>query len=497
MFLLLAGCVSAPSDHEIDTSALAGAPGATVASVRSDTAGTPPPDAQVLPDLWSDVPIVIGAGPSGLAVAMDLGEALVLEAADVTGGRARWAGGFLYMVGTEEQAALGMTETAELAEAEWEALTGAPPTQATHTFLAATDGIRDRLVGMGIVLRLDRPEPLSRRLRLHAPTTLGLGLVETLAANLPEGVEVRLSTPVHGLVFVDGQAAGVRTDAGWIFSDTVIVASGGFVDRADLVELHSGWGPGAWRMGEDQGADGAAVDWALEYGLGTAHLDTLGTYRDVMGLAGADGGAMRVEGTSTPWVWVDSTGTRFVDESATWSVLLSGLADSRPNVWAVTTYESISANVSDEDRAALVSGETWRCADDLGALADDIGVDATALAETMDSVADLRARRAADPLGRSFSTFTITPGTWCAFRPGNVAAKNFGGLAVDDEGRVLDAAGAAVPGLWAVGEAAGMGVPGLGGAWGFDGSLSAVLWSGWRTAASVRAEAAGTVAEEP
>ena len=48
-----------------------------------------------------------------------------------------------------------------------------------------------------------------------------------------------------------------------------------------------------------------------------------------------------------------------------------------------------------------------------------------------------------------------------------------------------DLSGAVVPGLWAVGEAAGMGVPGMGGPWGFDGSLSAVVWSGWRTAAAI------------
>ncbi|MDP2306731.1 MAG: FAD-binding protein [Pseudomonadota bacterium] len=487
MLLALSGCLSAPADLDSGAPPPAGGPRSAVDD--GGTAGPQPSDAELLPDLWSDVPIVIGAGPSGLAVAMDLGEALVLEASDVIGGRARWAGGFLYMVGTEEQAAIGTIDTPELAAADWEALTGAAPTSATRTFLAATDGIRDRLVGMGLVLRLDRPEPVTGHLRLHAPTTLGVGLVETLAANLPEGVEVRLSTPVHGLVFVDGRAAGVRTDAGWIGADTVIVASGGFVDRADLVELHTGWGPGTWRAGDAHGADGAAVDWASASGLGTAHLDAVGAYRDVLGIAGADGQAMgRTSSFAFPWVWVDGSGTRFVDESATWSVLLSGLVDSRSNVWAVTTHESIAAAVSEADRPLLVEGEAWRCADDYAALAEEIGVDSTALPETMASVAELRTSRAADPLGRSFSTFPSTDGAPCAFRPGSIAAKNFGGLAVDDDGRVLDAAGAVVPGLWAVGEAAGMGVPGLGGAWGFDGSLSAVLWSGWRTAAGIHAE---------
>ena len=74
----------------------------------------------------------------------------------------------------------------------------------------------------------------------------------------------------------------------------------------------------------------------------------------------------------------------------------------------------------------------------------------------------------------------LEDGGVCAIQPGRVAAKTFGGLAVDDGGRVLDAKGAVVPGLYAVGEAAGMLAPGWAGPHGVDGSLSAVVWSGWR-----------------
>ncbi len=487
MLLVLQGCVSAPPDAD----PLGEGPIAPTVEPYTDTAAGPAVGALELPYLWSDVPIVVGAGPSGLAVAMDLGEALVLEAADAVGGRARYAGGFLYMVGTEEQAALGVVDSPERAAESWEALTGEPATDATRAFLVATDGIRDRLAGMGLAFSLDRPAALDRGLREHLPTGGGAGLVRALAANLPAGVDVRLSTPVRGLVFVDGVAAGVRTDHGWIGADTVIVASGGFADRADLVALNTGWTAGAWRMGTPAGADGAALDWAEAAGLGTARLDAVGSYRDVIGIPGADGSALafapRGGGVTIPWVWVDSTGTRFVDESATWSLLLSGLADTRSNVWAVTTYESIVEALEPASVAYLVNGEGWRCADDVEALAVAIEVDPGALVATVASVVEIRERRSFDPLGRSFATFDADPGTPCAFRPGNVAAKTFGGLAVDGDGRVLDAHGEVVPGLWAVGEAAGMGVPGLGGAWGFDGSLSAVLWSGWRTAAALRA----------
>ena len=68
----------------------------------------------------------------------------------------------------------------------------------------------------------------------------------------------------------------------------------------------------------------------------------------------------------------------------------------------------------------------------------------------------------------------------CGFLPARIGEKSYGGVDVDLDGRVLDAAGQPITGLYAVGEAAGMGAPGMGGLTGFDGSIGAVVWSGWR-----------------
>lgn len=499
MILALSTWVACTAPHGRSPTDADSAPLDTAAAAPDDTASDPdahaprdPPSRAghvIEPDEWSDVPIVIGAGPAGLAVALELGGALVLEAADQVGGRARYGSGSMFFVGTEEQAAAGLADTPALAEAEWEALTGAPATDATRAYLAATDGIRDRLVGLGLELRLFAPTPGFATRRSHAPPTGGPALVAALERALGPSVEVRLSTPVRGLVLVDGVAAGVRTDAGWIGADTVVIASGGFVDRADLVSLHSGWEAGTWRPGDDYGAAGAALDWAERSGLGTVGLDRIASYRDVLGLPGADGGAIRLSGDAgTPWVWVDAAGERFVDESATWSLILSGLADARPNVWAITTAGAIEDSLADADLPFLVEGAAWRCATDAASLAATLEIDPDGLAATADAVADVAARAATDPFGRPAETFPAGSGTPCGFRPGRIPAKNFGGLAVDADGRVLDRAGDVVPGLWAVGEAAGMGVPGMGGAWGFDGSLSAVLWSGFRAAEAIEAD---------
>lgn len=481
MLPLLVGCTGAPPGEFVVP---ASSPTPIVAAQEGD-AGLSDPELSYAPARQIDVPIIIGAGPAGLAAAMDLGDALVLESASQVGGRALWAGGFLFLVGTEEQEAAGIFDTPDLAITEWETLTGDAATPQTIEFLHATDGIRDRLVDMGQTFEIAREDPYFGHYREHGPEGGGVGLVQTLVDHLPSGVTIELDTPVRGLVFVDGVAAGVRTDEGWLRSDTVIVASGGFADRADLIALHSGWEEGSWRLGDPTVATGSALDFAAESGLGTADLGAIGSYRDLIGVAGDDGQAIELRASRAPWVWVDSTGTRFVDESATWSLVLGSLANARSDVWAIGTHQGIAAVVDAEDQPFLVEGDAFRCASDWAGLAASIGVDPEALTATMAEVDAIIAGEATDPLGRGRSGFGSFVGNPCAFRPGHVAAKNFGGLAVDPDGRALDLVGATVPGLWAVGEAAGMGIPGLGGAWGFDGSLAAVLWSGWRAADAI------------
>jgi predicted oxidoreductase len=58
-----------------------------------------------------------------------------------------------------------------------------------------------------------------------------------------------------------------------------------------------------------------------------------------------------------------------------------------------------------------------------------------------------------------------------------VAAKAFGGVDVDLEGRVIDVEGQSIPGLFAAGELTGMAGGSLVNEWGFAGSLTAVILS--------------------
>ena len=68
-------------------------------------------------------------------------------------------------------------------------------------------------------------------------------------------------------------------------------------------------------------------------------------------------------------------------------------------------------------------------------------------------------------------------------------SKSFGGCSAGVDGAVLDSGGTPIPGLYAAGEATGiLGGPWIG--WGFNGTITAVWWSGLR-AGEAAAAAAG------
>lgn len=436
--------------------------------------------------------VVIGGGLAGMATAMDLpGDVVLLEADTELGGRARWAGGRIFFVGTEEAEVAGFEVSVDALLDDWAALTGEPPGPVTERFLRESDAVRDRLVGLGASFSVAETDPILHRWVNLSTAGGGPALVAVLAAALPAEVEVRLGTPATGLLLDDGRVVGVEVGEAVIPAERVVIATGGFVNRADLLERVLPDPPGTWGTGTDPGAQGQALEWADAYGLGTDRLDTIGFNTNVLGAPGSDGRPIGFRG-GAPWVWVDAAAQRFVDESATWSIEVGGARRRAGMVWAVSTWEQLEDHVDSADASLLVAERdadaALRCRDDADQLADALGLDREALRLTLEAVGTYAAGTATDPHGRPSTSFELRPGTPCGYSPGYLAGKNFGGLRVDGEGRVMDDEGTVIEGLWAVGEAAGMGTPGLGGATGFDGSLSAVVWSGWRTAAAIAAE---------
>lgn len=417
--------------------------------------------------------IIIGAGPAGLAAAMDLPGALVFEASDRVGGRAPGSNQLLYFVNSVEHRHYGYEDTAEAAAAEWETLTGAPPTQATWDYLEALPGVSDRLESLGLSFKLNPPTPWEQTPRLHGAKDPGLP--ETLQSAWPESVDLRLNTRVTGLRIENGQVKGVEVGEDFYTASHVIIASGGFANRVDLISDYVGWEDGIWRTDGSWAGEGDAVDWAEQHGLGLAEMQAMGGYFNSVARPGESEAILLEKSGPNPFIWVNSAGERLVEEELDFSLFLANQvheASLDGPVWTLMSWEDLSERTGAEDPSELSSvhcAESWEA---LGAL---IGVNPEGIADSLNYVAE-RSNR------------VDLNGTPCAFPPGITAAKGYGGLLVDQKQRVLDASGQPVIGLYAAGEASGMAVPGMGGLYGFDGSLSAVVWSGWRAAESINAD---------
>jgi fumarate reductase flavoprotein subunit len=450
-------------------------------------------DAVVEPDGWWPV-IIVGAGPAGMAVAAELPGALMLERDSRVGGAILYSEAITFLVDTPEQATIGFEDSPEQAAADWPQLTGSQPTEQTLRFFEDSRAVRDRMVDLGISFGEPMDDPVLRRLRSHRVDGGGAALVAALEQAVPAEVELWLDSEVGDLWIEDGRVQGVTVGDLLLAADAVVIASGGYATNAELILAPAENFDDAWQASGSGGAGQARI-WAEAEGLRTAELDHMAWSRDLMAFMDAGGSLVAWEnlqlfGGQPPFIMVGPAGERFVDESRTTSAALSTPYREHLPVWGVAARDDLERLLSEDGLVALgqalESGERILCAEASDALVAGLGLDPQGFGDTLEQVAMVRGGVMEDPYHRPGTSMPdLAQGELCGFKLGQIAIKCFGGLDVDEHGRVLASSGDPVEGLYAVGEAAGMAAPGMGGRSGFDGSISAVLWGAWRVGAEL------------
>lgn len=382
---------------------------------------------------------------------------------------------------TDVQASIGEESSAAATFADWERMTGAPGNSSTLTMLEQSAAVKGRLEALGLTFDMPSADVVTGRRELFRALDDGPTMAARLQAALPAEVEVRLGLAAQGLVFDEHGVAGVETAEGVVATRRVLIASGGFAERADLVAEVSTW-PLDTLAVPNNPQQGWALDTARSLCLEVGSLSAIGAMSGrIGGLGDLGAGSFALE---PPVIWVNDAGARFVEEGVTGSVETEAVWAANEPAHVITTAEGVRA-AAPADAADRFVG-ALRCYDDLAALSRTEGIALAGLEATLADVERYRSGEP-DPFGRDAAELPDLSGAPCVAVPGRLPQKSFGGLQVDAEGRALNADGEVVPGLWVAGEAAGMGAPGLGGQYGFDGSLTAVVWSGWRAAASMRA----------
>ncbi len=436
--------------------------------------------------------LIIGGGPSGLACAGAAGQGTLYESTPFLGGRAPAGGNVVMVVDSEEQEAAGIADTVDAAVADWPSLTGAAATDETVAYLTDSRATRDRLAALGVTFELfSRQDPILHKQRLISVSrTTPIGIGGALMAALPSGVTVLASTPVQSVDVEDGRVVGVEVNGERVPAGTVVVATGGFSGNPALFDPEVQTRTGLWAASDVPGATGDALTWANAGGWSSSHLDAIGWYFGTIGILDSANLPLHVginwdaEPFVIPWIWVDPAGGRYVDETGIWSLSLSRPLDGHAGSWAIIPRDELVAAVSAPDLATLdaaAGSGSFACDDTVAGLATALGVDGVGLQATIDTIEAERAGTALDPVNRDPQSLVPFAGrALCGFLPARIGEKSYGGIDVAMDGHVLDASGSPIAGLYAVGEAAGMGAPGMGGLTGFDGSIGAVVWSGWR-----------------
>lgn len=458
--------------------------GSTETGPGPDT-GEPPPTGPVY---------VIGAGPAGLAVAAEV-DAVVFEAQDHVGGDIPETPLLYFLVGVPEQEEVHFDDSVAQAASDWPALTGAEATSDTLAWLEALPTVRDRLVDLGFSFVIFQADPILHRKRYFSATGDSPWLPTALQDHLRPGSEVRLSTWVDRVVVEDHRVTGLEVGGQVLPAGHVVVATGGYGTRSDLLAplLAGGevWVPAV----DGYGGNGFAIDQARSGAWGEGSMSSVGWFRDFVPLQDSDVTLVGIPGLASSWIWVDADGDRFVDEYQTWSMSLNTALAAHQPAWALVTRDTLLDRAPPDSvpdlEAAMAAGTSIVCAPTASDLALALALDGDGLARTLEHVEACRIGAQVDDLGRSGSTFPALEGDLCAFIPARTAGKTFGGVSVSADGQVLAADGRPIVGLWSVGEAAGMAMPGLGGQNGFDGSITAVLWSAWRVGAAIQASRGG------
>ncbi len=432
--------------------------------------------------------IVIGAGIAGLAAALEAGDAgaqvLVLDANSVAGGHAVMAGG-LFLVGTPLQAAKGVQDSPDLAFADimkWGE--DADPGWVRRYVEASRTEVHDWLVSLGVEFRMLLPAPGETSVpRFHFAKGAAAGVVLPMMRKAFAAPNLRFvfNTEATGLERTpSGQwRIGVRNlrdgAPGSLVASSVVVATGGFEN--DIGRVKANWPPGIEQperllLGAGRFARGTGLDLGRQAGARIGRLDHQTIF--VTGLPDPrdPAGSHGLLAQNPAAIFVDRDGRRFVDETASrkvherkvlampgqgyWLVFDStGLRQLQVRGAPWLTAASLQREIL--DNAALVSR-----ADDIATLAAAAGLPAAALGETIARFNALVAKGEDQDFGRfgpgsagAVPKPLVTP-PYYAVRLYPMTRKSMGGLAIDDETRVLSETGQAMPGLFAAGEASGV-----------------------------------------
>ncbi len=300
--------------------------------------------------------------------------------------------------------------------------------------------------------------------RIHRPVddegkTLSVGsyMIPILEKDLEDrGVQVLYSTTAEKILMEDGDAAGIEATAKdgskvTVHAKAVVIAAGGFGANNDMVSKYNENLKG-YISTNAPGIQGQGITMGEEVGAATVDMEQIQLHPTVH--VAEDGSAnlitegLRGDGA----ILVNKEGKRFYDEVSTRDKVSAAENEQTDGVvWLIVDqkmYDASKVIQGYDSKGWMVSGSSAE------ELAEQMGVDAATLSETITKWNECVANKSdeefgrtsfAEPLEDTLYALTVQPGVH----------HTMGGLKINTETEVLTEDGSAIPGLYAAGEVTG------------------------------------------
>lgn len=404
--------------------------------------------------------VVVGAGAAGLAAAIEAAETgasvALLEKLPVSGGSTILSGGIVYGTGSKLHEAAGVEDSVDDLVNYWSERAEGKNDPAFLRFVAERSGATiDWLVDMGVEFGAPAPTGISPVARAVTSPNHGGGIIRPMEEYAKsKNVEIFLETSVKELIIdEDGAVKGVKAvnaegDEIIYNAKSTILATGGFDRSTELIKEYAPQAAGQLSFaGSGNSGDGLV----MAKNAGASVLSNGG----VIGFRAVEGEVAYTTDVCTlmwmPYLYVNSNGERFVDETIDYPIFYEELIKQPEQV----SYLIFDGNTYMEALDKAVEKGSAFKADSLLELAEAAGIDGAKFEETVANYNEMIKAGEDTQFGKVLTGHApIEKESFYAVKVVPAILGTMTGMATNLDAEVLDASGNAISGLYAAGEAA-------------------------------------------